>query len=164
MTAIDPRAYDRVVVTFSGGKDSLACLLHLLELGVAPARLELHHHEVDAGGPSFMDWPVTPAYSLGWRRLSCRCCIFGSPDQWATIRALYPETFAEIAAREARSGCTIQRRASVVALADRGIPYPAALAQPALARLAAGTAWSLPATERPWRLPAGAFGEAAGPS
>jgi 3'-phosphoadenosine 5'-phosphosulfate sulfotransferase (PAPS reductase)/FAD synthetase len=105
-----------------------------------------------------------PAYSLGWSRLSCRACIFGSPAQWATIRALYPETFAEIAARETRSGRTIQRAASVVALADRGVPYPAALAQPELAALAAGEVWTLPVIARPWARPAGAFGEASGPS
>lgn len=320
MTPVDPLAYDRVLVAFSGGKDSLAALLHLLDVGVSPIRIELHHHEVDGAGDAFMDWPVTPAYvaalaghfglplyrswreggfrremdrdgaptapvwfetpqgrlgraggagpagvrgrfpqvsadlsvrwcspalkidvlaaairgqarfdvgrtlvvtgeraeespararyrsfdrhrshcvrrevdhwrpllawsaarvwdrisadairphpaySLGWSRLSCRCCIFGSPSQWATIRALYPAAFAAIAEREARSGRTIQRSASVVALADRGVPYPSALAQPELARLAGGARWTLPVIERPWRLPAGAFGEAAGPT
>jgi len=319
MSAPDPRTYDRVVVAFSGGKDSLAALLHLFDLGVAAERIELHHHEVDGGGPSFMDWPITPAYvaalaalfdlplyrswreggflremgrsgdataavrfetpdglvgraggagppgtrgrfpqvaadlsvrwcspalkidvlaaairgqarfaegrtlvvtgeraeespararyqtfephrtscgrrhvdhwrpihawteqrvwdvigaeslrahpaySLGWSRLSCRCCIFGSPNQWATIRALYPQAFWMIADREGASGATIQRHASVVALADRGTPYAAALAQPGLAAVAGGAAWTLPVLERPWRLPAGAFGEAAGP-
>ena len=54
--------YRRVLVAFSGGKDSLAALLHLLDIGVTPTRIELHHHEVDGGGPTFMDWPITPAY------------------------------------------------------------------------------------------------------
>ena len=320
MSPVDPRAYDRIVVAFSGGKDSLAALLRLLDLGVSPAAIELHHHLVDGRGPVLMDWPNTPAYgaalpphaglalfhswreggfrqemdrdgvptapirfeqpggglgvaggqgppgvrgrfpqvsadlsvrwcspalkidvlaaairgqarfevgrtlvvtgeraeespsraryrpfeahrtdcgrrqvdhwrpvldwteaqvwdriaaamirphpaySLGWSRLSCRCCIFGSPRQWATIRALYPAIFAEIAAHEATSGRTIQRAASVVASADRGVPYPAALAQPELAGMAAGEVWTLPVIARPWGLPAGAFGEAAGPS
>lgn len=105
-----------------------------------------------------------PAYGLGWSRLSCRGCIFGSPRQWATLRALYPETFAAIAALEARSGFTIQRSASVMGLADQGVPYPAALAQPELAAVAGGTVWTRPVTQRPWTPPAGAFGEAAGPS
>ena len=52
----------------------------------------------------------------------------------------------------------------MVALADRGVPYPAALAQPELAALAAGDDWTLHVIARPWALPAGAFGEAAGPS
>lgn len=320
MSPVEPRAYDRVVVGFSGGKDSLAALLHLLDLGVSPTRIELHHHHVDGRGPILMDWPITPAYAaavadyigvpiyaswreggfrgemardgaptaavvferpdgglghaggagppgvrgrfpqvsadlsvrwcspvlkidvlaaairnqarfdhgrtlvitgeraeespararyrafephrthcarrhvdhwrpvlswsesqvwdriaaaeirphpaycLGWSRLSCRACIFGSANQWATLRAFYPDAFAVIAALEAASGFTVQRTASVVALADRGVPYAAALAQPALAAVAGGTIWTLPVIERPWRRPAGAFGEAAGPS
>lgn len=320
MTAVDPRAYDRVVVAFSSGKDSLAALLRLLDLGVPPGRIELHHHAVDGRGPVLMDWPITPAYvaalaghfglplysswrdggfrremdrdggptaavvferpegglghaggqgppgvrrrfpqvsadlsvrwcspvlkidvlaaairnqarfelgrtlvvtgeraedspararyrafeahrthcarrhvdhwrpvlswserevwdriatamirphpaySLGWSRLSCRGCIFGSPNQWATLRALYPDAFDDIAALEAASGFTIHRAASVTALADRGVAYAAALADPALAELAGATVWTLPAIQRPWSLPAGAFGEAAGPS
>ena len=61
MTAPELSAYDRVLVAFSGGKDSLAAVLHLLALGVRPERIELHHHDVDAGRP-FMDWPCTTAY------------------------------------------------------------------------------------------------------
>src|SRR5580700_7982813 len=53
--------YDYIIVAFSGGKDSLACVLHLLELGVDPSRIELWHHDVDGGDP-FMDWPCTPSY------------------------------------------------------------------------------------------------------
>jgi len=317
---VDPHEYDRVVVAFSGGKDSLAALLYLFDLGVSHDRIELHHHHVDGLDGVFMDWPITPAYvaalanhfglllygswreggflsemnrngtatapvvfetpegqlgraggdgppgvrmrfpqvsadlsvrwcssalkievlaaairnqprfgkgrtlvvtgeraeesparakyrpfephrthcgrrevdhwrpilawsevqvwdriasarlrphpaySLGWSRLSCRCCIFGSPAQWATIRALYPEAFEAIARREARSGSTIQRHASVIELAARGVPYPAALQQRALAALAGRGEWTLPVIQRPWCRPAGAFGETAGPS
>jgi 3'-phosphoadenosine 5'-phosphosulfate sulfotransferase (PAPS reductase)/FAD synthetase len=57
------RDYDRIVVFFSGGKDSVACVLHLLELGVERSRIELHHHDVDGReGSSLMDWPVTRSY------------------------------------------------------------------------------------------------------
>lgn len=35
------------MVAFSGGKDSLACLLHLIEMGVAPGKIHLLHHEID---------------------------------------------------------------------------------------------------------------------
>lgn len=59
---VDPTGYDRVVVFFSGGKDSEACVLHLLEQGVDPAKIELHHHLVDGRGSRLMDWPVTDAY------------------------------------------------------------------------------------------------------
>ena len=314
--------YDIFVVAFSAGKDSLACVLHLLELGVPPQRIELHHHDIDGRGAPFMDWPITPAYSravarhlglpiyfswreggfrremerqdaatapvlferpapytalggaggagppgtrqrfpqvssdlrvrycsaalkidvlaavlrneprfdgvrtlvitgeraeespsraryatfephranarsrhvdhwrpihawtaanvwdclqrhsirphpaygLGWGRLSCMCCIFGSPNQWATLRAIFPDRFALIAAAEAASGFSIHRTATVTQLAERGQPYAAALQNPELVALAQSTTWRGPVTQRPWRLPAGAYAEAAGPS
>lgn len=64
LTEVDPTGYDHVIVAFSGGKDSVACVLHLLELGVKP---ELWHHDVD-GDPEDpepelkWDWPVTRSY------------------------------------------------------------------------------------------------------
>lgn len=319
--------YDRILVAFSGGKDSLACVLHLIEQGVPPSRIELHHHDVDGGGRIFMDWGSTPAYCravakalglpiyfshkiggferemlrngdrtapiawqttdgtwrstggtggtlgvrrkfpqvasnlsvrwcsaylkvdvlaslirnearfltgktlvvtgeraeesdaratyatfepdradnrdgprvarhvdhwrpvlhwaeaevwaiierhhilphpayrLGWGRLSCMTCIFGSPNQWATIRAVFPARFAAIADREAEFGVTINRkRATVTQLADRGTPYAAALALPDLARSADSRDWNEPVVTDRWSLPAGAFGENAGPT
>lgn len=323
---VNPNSYDRVLVAFSGGKDSLACVLHLLDLGVPHDKIELHHHDVDGGARTFMDWRVTPAYcravadalglrlyfsykvggferemlrensrtapmrwetttgewrqmggtggkeatrqkfpqvspdlsvrwcsaylkidvmsamirnedrflsgrtlvitgeraqesaarsryaefepdrtdnrdgprvarhvdrwrpvlhwdeaqvwdiikrysvvphpayQLGWSRLSCMTCIFGSPNQWATIRAVFPERFAAIAEREAQFSVTIQRTRSVHQLADRGTPYAAAISQPELVALAEGETWTLPVITNDWQLPAGAFGENAGPS
>ena len=55
-------SYDTVIVAFSGGKDSIACLLSLIEAGVPRERIELYHHDVDGQGPPFMDWPSTTAY------------------------------------------------------------------------------------------------------
>lgn len=54
--------YDIIAVSYSGGKDSLACLLHLLDLGVPREKIELHHQDVDGHGEPLMDWPCTPAY------------------------------------------------------------------------------------------------------
>lgn len=59
---IDILSYDHYLVAFSGGKDSTACVLHLLELGVPKEKIELHHHLVDGRGPAFMDWEVTESY------------------------------------------------------------------------------------------------------
>jgi hypothetical protein len=61
--APDLDSYDKILVAFSGGKDSIGCVLHLLDSGVSPDRMELWHHEVDGREGSFLfDWPVTPAY------------------------------------------------------------------------------------------------------
>jgi hypothetical protein len=56
-------AYDFILIAFSGGKDSLWCLLYLLALGVPPSRIELWHHLIDGNeGSDLMDWPCTTAY------------------------------------------------------------------------------------------------------
>ena len=62
MPSPDLASYDRFVVAFSGGKDSIACLLMLLEAGVPATTIECYHHDVDGAGPGFMDWPSTTAY------------------------------------------------------------------------------------------------------
>src|SRR4051794_15222545 len=60
--------YYKIIVFYSGGKDSLAALLYLLELGVEPERIELWHQSIDGrprlfgGRPGLMDWPVTEGY------------------------------------------------------------------------------------------------------
>jgi diphthamide synthase (EF-2-diphthine--ammonia ligase) len=60
---IDLAQYDKIIVYFSGGKDSLACLLHLLEQGVPAEKIELWHHEIDGReGSELMDWTCTPDY------------------------------------------------------------------------------------------------------
>jgi 3'-phosphoadenosine 5'-phosphosulfate sulfotransferase (PAPS reductase)/FAD synthetase len=54
--------YDMILVAYSGGKDSLASLLDLLERGVDPSKIELHHHDIDGEGEALMDWPCTRSY------------------------------------------------------------------------------------------------------
>jgi 3'-phosphoadenosine 5'-phosphosulfate sulfotransferase (PAPS reductase)/FAD synthetase len=324
---LDLLSYDTIVVAFSGGKDSIACLLSLIEAGVPLERIELYHHDVDGQGPSFMDWPSTtaychavarefgiplylswkeggflremlrdgqptapirferpngtigtvggegpsgtrlrfpqvtadlkqrwcsaylkvdvmaaliraqsqflqrrtlivtgeraqesraragyavfepdrtdtrdgtrrprhvdhwravhhldehgvwemmrrhgtipaPAYRLGWSRLSCLGCIFGGPNQWASLRAIAPAWFERIACYEAQFGRTIQRHCGIRTLADRGEPYRAAITQPGLARQALCAEWHEPVRTTPgqWQLPAGAFGSGGGPT
>jgi 3'-phosphoadenosine 5'-phosphosulfate sulfotransferase (PAPS reductase)/FAD synthetase len=322
----DLNSYDVIVVAFSGGKDSIACVLHLLELGVPRERLELWHHDVDGReGSRLMDWPVTrgycrafaaafrlpiffswkvggfegemcrdnartaptrfetpsgtreiggtrgelgtrklfpqvspdlkvrwcsaylkidvcaaairndprfkgrrvlvvsgeraeespsrakysvfevdradargpvhrrhvdrwrpvhawketdvwaalerhrvnphPAYRLGWGRVSCAACIFGNPDQWASLRAVSPAQFEVVESYERRWGKTIARKGSIVERADAGRPY-AATADRELRRLALLDDFHEPIILEPgaWKLPAGAFGDGCGPT
>lgn len=59
----DLSIYDKFIVFFSGGKDSQACALHLLDLGVPAEKIELHHHSIDGReGSNLMDWAVTEDY------------------------------------------------------------------------------------------------------
>ncbi|CAE6963288.1 phosphoadenosine phosphosulfate reductase family protein [Paraburkholderia domus] len=322
--APDLTSYERFVVCMSGGKDSVACLLHLIEQGVERSRIELHHHLVDGReGSDLMDWPVTesyceafakalglklffswktggfekemlreesrtaataferadgsvaivggeggkpgtrrkfpqvsaslttrycsaymkidvmsrvitteprfqtwrtlvitgeraeesaararyrtfephrtdnrdgirvrrhvdhwrpvhgwterdvwgilerhkvrphPAYFCGFGRCSCRSCIFGGPDQWATILAYYPKAFERIAAYEEEFGLTIHRSESVRQLAARGTPYQA---DSRYFEIAGDTVYRESIiVEGEWQLPLGAFGDSRGP-
>lgn len=318
--------YDKVIVAFSGGKDSLACVLHLIDLGVPKDRIELWHHCIDGapGSRHFMDWPVTesysravaevlelpirfswknggfygemmredaltqptsweatdgtiqsvggttgkkatrrlfpqvsanlsvrwcsaylkidvakrvlcndpafktgkfllvtgerreessaragyaeiekhgstnksrrvdqwravidwteaqvwdrieearivphPAYRLGWGRVSCRACIFGGADQWASVEQMAPETFEEIAGLEQEFGKTIHRSKSVREQAAKGSSYVPDDAE--LVETGNGTTYTADMVRTPqgasWELPAGAFkGSGCGPS
>lgn len=110
-------------------------------------------------------WPH-PAYQLGFPRVSCMACIFGGPDQWASVRAIAPDRFARIAAYEKEFGCTIKRGVTVTQLADRGTPYPQC-EDAALVRLAMGDDYptnQVLVPEEEWRLPAGAFRRGGGPT
>ena len=62
LSAAELNSYDRVVITMSGGKDSLATALHVLEAGVDLHRVEFWHHLVDGPDGNLMDWPSTSAY------------------------------------------------------------------------------------------------------
>ncbi|MBK7823280.1 MAG: phosphoadenosine phosphosulfate reductase family protein [Tessaracoccus sp.] len=320
--AIDLSIYDHIIVAFSGGKDSLACLLRLLDLGVKKEKIELWHHDVDGQeGSTLMDWPCTrdycravaeafgvklyyswkvggferemnrketptapikfetpdgtfetggkgpkgdrnglfpqvspdlsvrwcsaylkidvgaaalrnqrrfdrkktlfvtgeraqesaarskyltfeahradlrdgrvpryvdqwravhawserevwaiieryrlnphPAYRLGWGRVSCAACIFGSSDQWASLRAVNPSQFNAVVAAEAKSGKTIKRKLSVVETADRGKPFSM---NPADIRAVLSHKFDEPIIVDRWMLPAGAFGDSCGPT
>ena len=58
--------YDKYIVCFSGGKDSIALFLDLLDRGVDKSKIELWHHDIDGkvedNETHFMDWAVTKGY------------------------------------------------------------------------------------------------------
>jgi len=106
-----------------------------------------------------------PSYRSGFPRLSCRACIFGLEDQWASLQQVDPAGFKAIAAYEKQFGFTIHRKTALGDRADAGRPYAGCSNQALLAE-AMDPNWSgpiiVPADE--WALPAGAFGKGGGPS
>lgn len=104
-----------------------------------------------------------PAYRLGWGRVSCARCIFGSPAQWASVRIVDPDAFDLVAAYERRFGVTIHRRLSVVQQADAGTPHEMDPADLAAARSAT---FDEPIFLPPgaWKRPRGWNGDARGPT
>lgn len=63
LTLEELNSYDHILVMFSGGKDSVACHLNLLQLGVNPSKIELWHHDIDGReGKRLFDWEVTRDY------------------------------------------------------------------------------------------------------
>ena len=104
-----------------------------------------------------------PAYWLGWGRVSCAPCIFGSPDQWASLRVVNPAQFAAIADYERRFGKTIDRYLSVHEMADKGTPFPDM--DPRHIRAALSRVFTEPVFIDPWKLPRGALlGDMTGPT
>lgn len=111
-------------------------------------------------------WRINPhpAYHVGWGRCSCAGCIFNRADQWATLRYYGPLLFDRIRQYEKTLERTIDRsKKTIDELADNGRIFPAS-AEAVLA--AFSSTYSLPLilpAGTPWVLPAGAFGENAGP-
>lgn len=107
-----------------------------------------------------------PAYELGWGRVSCALCIFGDKDQWASARELLPERFGRVAAYEKEFGHTIRKGVTVGELADQGRSFLPADRD--LWRLAVEEDYPdglvLVPTADDWKLPAGAYKRAGGPS
>lgn len=142
--------YDRIAVAFSGGKDSVASVLHLLDLGINPSRIELHHHRVD--GVS------------GFGRASCMTCIFLTDPAWATLQRIDPVRVARHVANEKTFGKTIHRTRS---LSERiGSAEPFADLDPQWVHAAMSATRTLPIRIPPdtWTLPRGAFQESGGPT
>lgn len=72
-------SYDYYIVAYSGGKDSTACYLHLIDQGIPPSRIEVWHQDIDGReGSKLMDWPCTRDYCRAFAE------AFGSPIyyQW----------------------------------------------------------------------------------
>ena len=63
LTKKELMSYDKILIGFSGGKDSIGCLLSILDMGIPKDKIEIWHHSIDGHeGSTLMDWPVTPDY------------------------------------------------------------------------------------------------------
>lgn len=103
-----------------------------------------------------------PAYRLGWGRLSCIACIFGSRNQWASLAKISPDMAEKIIQTEAESGKTIKRNESVPDQICKGSAYEDM--HPETVSMALSKEYSGQIYTNSWQLPSGAFGENAGPN
>lgn len=103
---------------------------------------------------------VHPCYYMGWGRCSCKFCIFGNKNQFASAAKVSPELIQVVIDYEKAFGCTLKRNTDLQSLIDSGTPYP--WITPELIALATGHEYTEPIiiqeTEN-WLLPPGAFGE-----
>lgn len=104
-----------------------------------------------------------PSYRCGWGRCSCAGCLFNGPDEFATLRQIWPWCFYRLCGYETEFDRTIKRNIALEALADMGTPFPVLESdvQAALSRT-----WHEPIILNPgeWRMPLGAFANNNGPS
>lgn len=104
-----------------------------------------------------------PCYYMGWGRCSCKFCIFGNRNQFASAARINPALTREIIELEGQFGCTIKRHCGLGALIASGTPYPHITDE--LKALATNYRYDQPIIlppDEPWLLPAGAYGENCG--
>ena len=101
-----------------------------------------------------------PAYFLGFPRLSCRSCIFFTPDHWATLKDVAPEVIDMIHEVEEDLQFTLDNKYTIgemvklgkTKLTDENRKY---------VKLAVED-WKDSIITNTWQLPAGAFGTGGG--
>lgn len=104
-----------------------------------------------------------PCYYMGWGRCSCKFCIFGNSNQFASAAQISPKLINKVINYEANFKCTINRKCDLSKLIAQGIIYPNITEE--LKTLATSYDYNQPIfipDDEPWILPAGAFGENCG--
>lgn len=103
---------------------------------------------------------VHPCYYMGWSRCSCKFCVFGNKNQFASANHISPQQMRKVISLEEQFGWTMKRGISLPALIAAGTPYKNITEE--LKQLAIGYNYDqpiiLPSDEK-WKLPAGAYGE-----
>lgn len=106
---------------------------------------------------------VHPCYYMGWGRCSCKFCIFGNKNQFASAASISPEQISRIIKLERDFGYTLKRNLSLPELIAMGCVYKNIT--PELQCLATSYNYDqaiiLSVTEE-WTLPSGVFGENCG--
>lgn len=106
---------------------------------------------------------VHPCYYMGWGRCSCKFCIFGNKNQFASAAEISPLQIRKIMNLEKDFGCTLKRNTDLVRLIAEGTAYAEITEE--LANIATGYKYNnsiILSDEEDWVLPAGAFGENCG--
>lgn len=104
-----------------------------------------------------------PCYYMGWGRCSCKFCIFGNKNQFASAARISPVLSREIIGLERQFGSTVKRNCDLGALIASGTPYSYITDE--LMALATNYRYDQPIIlphNDTWILPAGAFGESWG--
>lgn len=103
---------------------------------------------------------VHPCYYMGWSRCSCKFCVFGNKNQFASANCISPQQIGKVISLEEQFGWTMKRNISLSGLIAAGTPYRSITEE--LKQLATGYNYNqpiiLPSDEK-WKLPAGAYGE-----
>jgi len=110
-------------------------------------------------------WGVRPhpAYVAGFGRCSCAYCIFSNPNQLATLREIDARGFHQMAGIEETLSHTMKNGLSLHQVADKGTRYEAATDEAAAVLMSHEFNLPILMDSKDWKLPAGAFGENAGP-
>ncbi|HEX2868718.1 MAG TPA: phosphoadenosine phosphosulfate reductase family protein [Ignavibacteriales bacterium] len=101
---LDFDKYDKIIISTSGGKDSLACILYFLDQGIDKSRMELWHQAVDGRHNSFRqfyDWKCTDGYVQKVARhlglsLSYQWRAFGMYGEMTRENALTNDCYYEV--------------------------------------------------------------------
>lgn len=102
---------------------------------------------------------------MGFGRCSCKFCVFGNADQFASAACVSRQKADRLIAFEKEFGCTLKRDTDLKTLISKGKPYESINDE--LRRLATSFEYDrdiLVPKESTWRLPAGAFRKCGGPS
>ncbi len=104
-----------------------------------------------------------PPYEIGWSRLSCRFCIFGSGQQWKTLELISPDELTMHIENERDFGVTIKRKKNIEETIANANPLELEGLDDII-KLALSDKYDTPIYVEDWELPRGAFAKNFGPS